>query len=153
MILFGFYVLYAIQNIFDATFYGIGKTHYMLFESIVTNSIYYGIAFILYVTDIWNPTLTSIALLFGIGNAFDTIVSLAAYWYLLKKNHNVILLESNFKDYEMDVINEIIKEYDYKVLSFVFKGDNKILHQRFLKRLKRHIIFSKKKRMIRHTLV
>ena len=47
MVLFGFYILYAVQNICDATFYGLGKTHYMLFESIVTNSIYYGIAFIL----------------------------------------------------------------------------------------------------------
>ena len=31
MVLFGFYVLFAIQNVFDATFYGLGKTHYMLF--------------------------------------------------------------------------------------------------------------------------
>ena len=36
MVLFGFYVLYALQNVFDATFYGLGKTHYKLFESIVT---------------------------------------------------------------------------------------------------------------------
>ena len=57
----------------------------MLFESIVTNTIYYGIAFILYVTGRWQPSLIGIALLFGIGNAFDTIVSLGAYWYLLKK--------------------------------------------------------------------
>lgn len=92
MVLFGFYVLYAIQNVFDATFYGLGKTHYMLFESIITNSIYYGIAFILYVTGVWQPTLIGIALLFGIGNAFDTIVSLGAYWYLLKK-HNINILD------------------------------------------------------------
>jgi Na+-driven multidrug efflux pump len=46
MILFGFYALYAIQNVFDCTFYGLGKTHYMLFESVVTNSIYYGTAYI-----------------------------------------------------------------------------------------------------------
>ena len=70
MLLIGFYVLYAVQNVFDATFYGLGKTNYMLFESVVTNTIYYGIAFILYVTGIWVPTLTGIALLFGIGNAF-----------------------------------------------------------------------------------
>jgi Na+-driven multidrug efflux pump len=92
MVLFGFYVLYAIQNVFDATFYGLGKTHYMLFESIVTNSIYYGIAFILYATGVWEPTLIGIALLFGIGNAFDTIVSLGAYWFLLKK-HKINILD------------------------------------------------------------
>ncbi len=92
MVLFGFYVLFAIQNVFDATFYGLGKTHYMLFESIVTNSIYYGIAFILYATGVWEPTLIGIALLFGIGNAFDTIVSLGAYWFLLKK-HKINILD------------------------------------------------------------
>lgn len=91
MVLFGFYILYAVQNICDATFYGLGKTHYMLFESIVTNSIYYGIAFILYVTGVWHPTLIGIALLFGIGNAFDTIVSLGAYWFLLRRNKIKIL--------------------------------------------------------------
>lgn len=91
MVLFGFYVLYAIQNVFDATFYGLGKTNYMLFESIVTNTIYYGTAFILYITGVWQPTLIGIALLFGIGNAFDTIVSLGAYWFLLRKNQINIL--------------------------------------------------------------
>lgn len=91
MVLVGFYVLYAIQNVFDATFYGLGKTNYMLFESVVTNTIYYGIAFILYATNIWIPTLTGIALLFGIGNAFDSIVSMVAYGYLLKKEKINIL--------------------------------------------------------------
>ena len=99
MVLFGFYVLFAIQNVFDATFYGLGKTHYMLFESIVTNSIYYGIAFILYATGVWEPTLIGIALLFGIGNAFDTVVSLGAYWFLLKKHHiNILDVEEEKKD-------------------------------------------------------
>ena len=91
MLLVGFYVLYAIQNVFDSTFYGLGKTDYMLFESVVTNSIYYGIAFILYATGAWVPTLTGIALLFGIGNAFDSIVSLGAYGFLLKKEKIKVL--------------------------------------------------------------
>jgi len=92
MVLFRFYILFAIQNIFDVTFYGLGKTHYMLFESIVNNSIYYGIAFILYATGVWEPTLIGIALLFGIGNAFDTVVSLGEYWFLLKK-HNINIFD------------------------------------------------------------
>lgn len=85
LLLVGFYVLYAIQNVFDSTFYGLGKTNYMLFESVVTNTVYYGIAFILYLTNVWTPSLMGIALLFGIGNAFDSLVSLVAYIYLLKK--------------------------------------------------------------------
>ena len=85
LVLVGFYVLYAFQNVFDSIFYGLGKTNYMLFESVITNTIYYGVAFILYVTGLWTPSLIGIALLFGIGNAFDSIVSLGAFAYLLKK--------------------------------------------------------------------
>lgn len=91
LLLVGFYVLYAFQNIFDSTFYGVGKTNYMLLESVVTNTVYYGIAFLLYITNIWTPTLTGIALLFGIGNAFDSIVSLSVYIYYLKKEKINIL--------------------------------------------------------------
>lgn len=75
----------TIQNVFDSTFYGLGKTNYMLFESLMTNTIYYGTAYILYLLGIWTPSLLGIALLFGIGNAFDSIVSMMAYVYLLKK--------------------------------------------------------------------
>lgn len=87
MVLFGFYILYAFQNVFDCTFYGLGKTNLMLFESMVTNSIYYETAFILYKTRVWVPTLEGIALLFGIGVAFDAVVSFIAYICLLKKEH------------------------------------------------------------------
>ena len=85
MILLGFYVLFAVQNVFDMTFYGRGKTNYMLFESVVTNSIYYGVFFILYLKGIWVPTLTGIALMFGGGNAFDSIVSGIAYYVFRKR--------------------------------------------------------------------
>ncbi|MBO7275954.1 MAG: multidrug transporter, partial [Clostridia bacterium] len=85
MILLPFYVLYAFQNVFDSIFYGLGKTSYMLFESVVTNTVYYGAAFVLYVTGVWSPSLVGIALMFGLGNAFDSIVSFAAYKHLLKK--------------------------------------------------------------------
>lgn len=85
MVLIGFYVLYAFQNIFDSVFYGLGKTNYMLFESVVTNMIYYGTAYVLYLMGIWTPTLTGIALLFGFGNAFDSLVSFGAFVFLLKK--------------------------------------------------------------------
>ena len=91
LVLLGFYVLYALQNVFDSEFYGLGKTNYMLFESVVTNTIYYGVAFILYLADVWTPTLIGIALLFGIGNAFDSIVSGGAYAFLLKKKKINIL--------------------------------------------------------------
>jgi hypothetical protein len=82
-----FYIPFAFQNVFDSVFYGLGKTNYMLFESVITNTLYYGTAFLLYKTGIWVPTLTGIALLFGFGNVFDSIVSYGAYKYLLKKEN------------------------------------------------------------------
>lgn len=85
LVLVGFYVLYAFQNVFDSIFYGLGKTNYMLFESVVTNAVYYGIAFVLYATGVWTPSLIGIAMLFGLGNAFDSLVSLGAFIFLLKK--------------------------------------------------------------------
>lgn len=91
MVLFTFYVLYAFQNVFDATFYGRGKTTYMLFESVVINSIYYGAFFILYLCGVWTPSLVGIALMFGFGNAFDSVVSYLAYRHFLKKE----MLDSN----------------------------------------------------------
>ena len=91
LVLVGFYVLYAFQNVFDSVFYGLGKTNYMLFESVVTNTVYYGVAFILYLMGVWTPSLIGIALLFGMGNAFDSIVSLGAFAYLLKKEKINIL--------------------------------------------------------------
>ena len=98
MVLLGFYMVYAFQNVFDSMFYGLGKTNYMLFESVVTNTIYYGGAFILYLCGAWQPTLIGIALLFGIGNAFDAIVSLVAYVFLLKKKKiNVLDVDGNKK--------------------------------------------------------
>ena len=85
MVLLGFYVLYAYQNVFDATFYGRGKTGYILFESVVTNSVYYGLFFVLYLTGRWTPTLIGIALMFGGGNAFDSVVSYLAYRHFRKR--------------------------------------------------------------------
>ena len=85
MVLIGFYVLYAFQNIFDSTFYGRGKTEYMLFESVVTNTLYYGTFFVLYLCGVWKPTLIGIALMFGGGNAFDTLISYIAYRYFLHR--------------------------------------------------------------------
>ena len=86
----GFYVLYAFQNVFDATFYALGKTGYMLFESVISNTVYYGGAFLLYRAGVWTPTLTGIALMFGFGMAFDSVVSLGAYLCLLKREKNGI---------------------------------------------------------------
>lgn len=81
----GFYVLFAYNNIVDSIFYGLGKTNYMLFQSLVINITFYGVAFILYQTDIYKPTLTLIALMFATGTALDSILTMVMYYWLLNK--------------------------------------------------------------------
>ena len=81
----GLYIAYIYNCIFDGTIYGRGKTHYMLWESVFTNGIYYLAMFILWKLGVWVPTLTGIALMFGIGMAIDLIPTFVCYLYLLKK--------------------------------------------------------------------
>lgn len=86
MVLFLPYVTFAFQNVFDAIFYGRGRTDYMLFESVVTNSVYYGGMFVAYLNGWWVPSLTGIALMFGIGNVFDAVVSGLAFRHFWKRH-------------------------------------------------------------------
>lgn len=82
----GFYLTYLFNScIFDSTFYGLGKTNYMLIQSVCIDGAYYGFMFILYVTDIFVPTLTGISLMFGIGMALDFLPAMILYARLLKK--------------------------------------------------------------------
>jgi len=82
----GFYLTFLFNScIFDSTFYGLGKTNYMLIQSICIDVVYYGFMFILYVTGVFVPTLLSISLMFGIGMTLDFVPTLILYRYLLKK--------------------------------------------------------------------
>jgi len=82
----GFYVLFAFNNVIDSIFYGVGKTNYMLFQSILINTVFYGAAFILYITEIYVPNLTAIALMFAAGTALDSVLTYGMFWWYLKKN-------------------------------------------------------------------
>ena len=82
----GFYITFLFNScIFDSTFYGVGKTKYMLFQSICIDGLYYGILFILYLTGVFVPTLLGICLMFGIGMALDFIPTMILYLRMLKK--------------------------------------------------------------------
>ena len=75
----GFYVAFAFNNIADSVFYGRGRTDLMLYQSLIVNILFYGGAFVLYRTGIFNPTLTAIAVMFGIGIAFDSIITFVMF--------------------------------------------------------------------------
>lgn len=80
-----FYIIFAYNNLIDSIFYGIGKTEYMLFQSILVNSIFYGALFVLFQMGIYKPTLELITLMFAAGIAADSILTFAMYWYLSKR--------------------------------------------------------------------
>jgi len=86
-----FYITFIFNRICDSTFYGIGRTDYMLIQSICIDVFYYGIAFILYINGIFIPTLFSISMLFGIGMAMDFIPTAILYFKMLKKLNMKIL--------------------------------------------------------------
>lgn len=95
----GFYVLFAYNNVIDSIFYGLGKINYMLFQSLVINIVFYGTAFILFQVGVFEPSLVLIALMFAIGTALDSLLTILMYiWMLKKKNitfENVGLINEN----------------------------------------------------------
>jgi Na+-driven multidrug efflux pump len=88
-----FYITFIFNNIFDSTFYGIGKTEYMLIQSVCINIFYYGVAFILYLKGIFVPSLFSISMLFGIGMTADLIPTMILYIRMLKNMNMRIIVK------------------------------------------------------------
>ena len=87
----GFYVLFAYNNVIDSIFYGIGKTKYMLFQSVIINSVFYGTLFVLYVTGVYQPTLMLIAIMFAAGIAFDSLLTYGMFiWMVRSKNIKLV---------------------------------------------------------------
>ena len=83
-----FYMTFLFNScIFDSTFYGLGKTHLMLIQSICIDGVYYGILFVLYLTGVFVPSLLGICLMFGIGMALDFIPTMILYMRMLKKEN------------------------------------------------------------------
>lgn len=84
----GFYLIFLYNScIFDSTFYGLGKTNYMLIQSLCIDGFYYGVMFVLYLTKVFVPSLLGIALMFGIGMTLDFIPTMILYIRMLKKEN------------------------------------------------------------------
>ena len=75
----------------DSTFYGVGRTDYMLWQSLIVNIIFYGGAYILFKTGVFEPTLNGIAIMFGLGMLFDFLPTTYLYVKLLKDRNLKIL--------------------------------------------------------------
>lgn len=80
-ILFVPYVLFSFNTVIDSVFYGLGKTQYMAYQSILTNGTVYLVAFLLYAAELWQPTFESVMALFALGILVDSFLTVL---YLLK---------------------------------------------------------------------
>lgn len=80
-----FYIAYAGSVIIDSMFIGLGKTIYNAINSLIINFVYYGIFYILYLTNALTFTLDVIILMFGFGNLAHWCVSLIEEKVFLKK--------------------------------------------------------------------
>lgn len=81
----GFYIAYALSQIPDAIFVGMGKTKYNAINSLFCNLVYYGIWFILYKTGLVIMTMDMIIVMFGFGNVVHLAVSLIEEKIFLRK--------------------------------------------------------------------
>lgn len=72
-----FYIAYGLSVIPDNIFIGLGKTKYNAINSAIVNGIYYGIWFILYLTEAITFSMDTIIMMFGFGMVFHLVVSIA----------------------------------------------------------------------------
>ena len=80
-----FYIAYAGCAIIDNIFVGLGKTIYNAINSLIINLVYYGIFFILYITNAVTFTMNVIILMFGFGMVVHLAVSLIEEKVFLRK--------------------------------------------------------------------
>ena len=76
-ILFVPYVLLSFNTVTDSVFYGIGRTKYLAYQSLLTNGTVYLSAFLLYVLGAWSPTFEDVMVLFSLGILIDTLLTIA----------------------------------------------------------------------------
>ncbi len=86
VIILPFYIIFTYGNIITNIFYGIGKPQYILLQSFIVNTLFYGIFFILYLNNIFKPTLINIALMFGGSMAFGSMINYVIY-FIIKKSY------------------------------------------------------------------
>jgi hypothetical protein len=93
ILMLGFYVVFALNNVIDSYFYGIGRTDLMLYQSLIVNTVFYGSAYFAYLQAWFIPQLDTIAIMFGLGILFDSMITFFMY-ILLRKSLTVCQLKA-----------------------------------------------------------
>ncbi|MGR0279810.1 MATE family Na+-driven efflux transporter [Marinomonas dokdonensis] len=85
VVMIGFYVVFAFNNVIDSYFYGIGRTDLMLYQSLIVNTLFYGAAYISYQQGVFVPSLNKIAIMFGLGITLDAVITWLLYRMVIKQ--------------------------------------------------------------------
>lgn len=80
-----FYIAYAGCAIIDNIFVGLGKTVYNAVNSLIINLVYYGVFYLLYLTNAVQFDMDTIILMFGFGMIVHLIVSIVEERCFLRK--------------------------------------------------------------------
>ena len=64
-----------------------------------------------------------------------SVIAFELMSYLAEGEGNALILESNFKDYELEDLKKKCAQNGCDVLSIILDGDDSVLHSRFIKRL------------------
>lgn len=82
LLMVGFYIIFALNNVIDSYFYGIGRTDLMLYQSLIVNSLFYGGSYVAYQIGWFVPSLDKIAIMFGLGIVMDSLITFGIYFLL-----------------------------------------------------------------------
>lgn len=79
------YIIFCFDSIVEAYFVATGKLHHILVQTILTNVIVYGIAYVLFLFNVWQITLDAIIILFNLGMIVSSSYTLSIFAYLKQK--------------------------------------------------------------------
>ncbi|MCI8631580.1 MAG: hypothetical protein HFG67_04805 [Firmicutes bacterium] len=82
-----FYIAYAGCAIIDNIFIGLGKTVYIMVNSLIINFGYYGVFYALTLTHVIDFDMNTIILMFGFSMVFHFAISLVEKKIFQRKNH------------------------------------------------------------------
>lgn len=86
-----FYLAYLPSSIIDSWFVSKGKVIYNSINSLIVNIGYYGLLYILFKRNFFEPNMNFIIFMFGIGMIVHLVVSLFLYWFETRKNTKQII--------------------------------------------------------------
>ena len=79
------YILFCFDSVVEAFFVASGKLHHILVQTILTNLVVYGIAYVLYLFKVWTITLDAIIILFNLGMIVSSSYTLTVFACIKQK--------------------------------------------------------------------